>query len=110
MTYSSNAGPEWPFPEVLLNGRPVPARGRCGSGMEPYAINPGMSAELRISPYELRKVPKKNDLATVGFYLRERDDDLGEAVFSEPFVLPKAFRHAVDQWNKKQEKQQNLND
>ena len=91
---------EWPFPDVLVNGRPVPEENRCGSGMERYTIDPGMSAEFRIGPHEFEKVPEKGDLINVGFYLREAHAESGAVVFSEPFVLPPHFRRAIDQWHK----------
>ncbi len=100
VTYGAKGGAERPFPDVWVNGRPLPEEYRCGSGMMLYEIAPGMSAEFRIGRYEFENVPKKGDLINVGFYLRESHAEFGEAIFSEPFMLPEKFRRTIDQWNK----------
>ncbi len=100
LTYGAQA-PEWPFPDVRVNGLQPELEGyRCGSGMRPFVIDPGASAEFRVGHYEFEKVPAKRDLVTAGFYLRESHAEYGEAIFSEPFVLPNGFRQAIDQWKR----------
>ena len=102
LVYASK-GAEWPAPEVLVHGQPLPEHYRCGSLTMLYSIEPGASAEFRVGVYEFEEVPKSGALVTVGFYLREENDDFSEAVFSEPFVLPDLFRRSIRLWHKEQE-------
>jgi hypothetical protein len=92
-----------PSPKVYVNSHTSPSIGRCRSGMKPYFIEAGASAEYLVGSFEFERVPNKSDLITVGFYLRYVNSDLAEEIFSEPIVLPDAFRQSIHQRNKKQE-------
>lgn len=99
INYSSNSGPDGAFSEVRIDGNKQPDRYSCGSGAMVYSVEPKMSAEIRVYDTDFEVVPRKKDMISVGFYLRDPQSGFKE-IYSEPFILPEQFRDSVKKWRK----------